>query len=165
MTFFFYQEDDFICLVFSLMHLNCFICVLNETALENKDTAAAMEQHRLLVTQHINVSTQWATALRQIILSISPESELESQNAPAILPETEIVQFVDISTKPIVLDSVSSLPIEPTIALPMNPLPLPVSNSEKTLENNSIHSASAPQSSTDNETKSKFGRIGRILHL
>lgn len=135
-----------------------------ETALERKETAAAMEQHRLLATQHINVSTQWATALRQIILSISPESDAETRNAPAILPETDVVQFVDISNKPIVLDSVSALPLEPTPPLPVNLMPLPASDSEQIVENNPIQSTTAVQSN-DNETKSRFGRFGRILHL
>lgn len=121
-----------------------------------------MEQHRLLATQHINVSTQWATALRQIILSTSPESDLDAQNAPAVLPETKPVQFVDITNRPIVLDSVPTLPLEPTKPAPVHPTSLPTSISEQITDNNSIPSASAAQSSGDSGSKSKFGRI---LHL
>lgn len=114
-----------------------------------------MEQHRLLVTQHINVSTQWATALRQIILSISPESDLVTQNAPAVLSDTEVVQFVDVSSKPVVSDSIPSLPL-------INPTPLSVQQNN---DNTSNPSENPVQSTNDNTTKSKFGRFGRILHI
>lgn len=116
-----------------------------------------MEQHRLLVTQHINVSTQWATALRQIILSVSPESELDAQNAPATLSDTEVVQFVDVSSKPVVLDSIPPLPQEPA-----SPSPSPL---QQTNENTSNPSEIPILANSENESKSKFGRIGRILHL
>lgn len=115
-----------------------------------------MEQNRLLATQHINVSTQWATALRQLILSISSESETESQDAPATLQHTDVVQFVDVSTKPIVVDSAPFNPQEPTVP---NPVPAPTNSPD------SVPSESTVQSSGENATKSKFGRFGRILHI
>lgn len=121
-----------------------------------------MEQHRLLVTQHINVSTQWATALRQIILSISPESQSE-QSAPAVLSETEVVQFVDMSSKPIVLDSIPTIPVDPMIN--QGPATLPISN-HQSVDTNSNSSANLNQSNSENnEAKSRFGRFGRILHI
>lgn len=81
-----------------------------------------MEQQRLLATQHVNISTQWATALRQIILSISPHVDEPAQ----LLPESEN------QTLPV---SVSTIDHE-------------------TSENNSTGTQ-----------KSRFGRIGRILHI
>ncbi|XP_031628222.1 steroid receptor RNA activator 1-like [Contarinia nasturtii] len=122
-------------------------------ALENKVAVEAMEQHRLLVTQHTNVSTQWAPALRQLILSISPETEADSQNAPAVLPDTDVVQFVDVSAKPTVMDHIPIIPQEP-----INLNPLPASSSDVNL----IPSENALQSNCENSPKPKFGRI---LHL
>lgn len=120
-----------------------------------------MEQHRLLVTQHINVSTQWATALRQLIISISPESD--DQNAPAVLPDTDVVQFVDVSSKPIVLDSIPGISND----TPLNPGPatIPISNQQQSGENHSDSNANAAQSNGENEPKSRLGRFGRILHI
>lgn len=142
------------------------ICFLNfsscETALECNDIATAMEKHRLLVTQHINVSTQWATALRQIILSISSESESNAQNAPAVLPDTEVVHFVDVSSKPIVLDSNPFVAQESMIN--QGPATLPISNHPSD-ETNQNSSANVVQSNSENESKSRFGRFGRILHI
>lgn len=129
-----------------------------------------MEQHRNLVTQHINVSTHWATALRQLILTICPEIE-SNQNAPAELPETETVQFVDISTKPIVLDS--SVPS--FLQAPNQPLPAATSESSELagtpqMPSNDPNNEGSSNSNTDtvetnqNASKSK-GRFGRILHI
>lgn len=130
-----------------------------------------MEQHRNLVTQHSNVSTHWATALRQLILTLCPDTESTVQNEPAQLPETEIVQFVDISTKPVVLDS--SVPS--FLQGPNHRLPVAISDSSDTPQtslndNNDADSANS-NANTDtvepnqNTSKSKFGRFGRILHI
>lgn len=128
-----------------------------------------MVQHRNLVTQHINVSTHWATALRQLILTLCPETESNAQNSPAQLPATEIVQFVDVSTKPVVLDNNPSF-----LQGPMNqPLPLATGESTETQQMSSkdINEDGNPnaESSTiepnQNAAKSKFGRFGRILHI
>lgn len=123
-----------------------------------------MEEHRSLVTQHINVSTQWATALRQLILSLSPESDPAAQDAPAVLPDTEVVQFVDVSSKPIVMDSVPSFPQAP---IDLNTNPLPASNEPDVPQNNDENlNASANTQEANNQIgpKSK-GRFGRILHI
>lgn len=128
-----------------------------------------MEQHRNLVTQHINVSTHWATALRQLILTLYPDTESTAQNEPAQLPETEIVQFVDISTKPVVLDS--SVPS--FLQGPNQPLPISVSTDAPQLlsEDNVDADSVNLNANTDtaepnpNASKSKFGRFGRILHI
>ncbi|XP_055326173.1 uncharacterized protein LOC129580006 [Sitodiplosis mosellana] len=122
-----------------------------------------MEQHRLLVTQHINVSTQWATALRQIIISISSESQSDDKNAPAVLPDTDVVQFVDVSSKPIVLDSIPPIPQDPL--LNPGPATLPISNQQQSNDNHSDSSANVVQENSENEPKSRFGRFGRILHI
>lgn len=116
-----------------------------------------MEQHRLLVTQHINVTTQWATALRQIILSTSSELQSDAENVPTVLSETEVVQFVDVSTKPTVLNSIPSIPQN---IIDQGPATLPISN-----DNDSIPSANIVQSNNETEPKSRFGRFGRILHI
>lgn len=123
-----------------------------------------MEQHRLLVTQHINVTTQWATALRQIILFTSPESQSDAENKPAVLPETEIVQFLDVSSKPNVFDSIPSIPQNPIVD--QSPATLPISNQQSN-DNDSNSSANIVQSNSETETepKSRFGRFGRILHI
>lgn len=123
-----------------------------------------MEEHRSLVTQHINVSTQWATALRQLILSLSPESDLAAQDAPAVLPDTEVVQFVDVSSKPIVMDSVPSFPQAP---IDLNTNPLPASNEPDVPQNNDENlnaSANTQEANNQSGPKSK-GRFGRILHI
>lgn len=130
-----------------------------------------MEQHRTLVTQHINVSTHWATALRQLILTLCPDVESTAENTPAQLPETETVQFVDISTKPVVLDSSVPSFLQGTRE------PLPVANSDtldapqtSSNDNNDANLTNA-NANTDtvepnqNTSKSKFGRFGRILHI
>lgn len=138
---------------------------MSKLALENKDTAAAMEEHRSLVTQHINVSTQWATALRQLILSLSPESEQVDPNALAVLPETETVQFVDVSTKPHVMDSVLSFPQEP---LNVNTNPIAVTQEPIIPQNekdNLSASVDSEEATNQNASKSKFSRFGRILHI
>lgn len=128
-----------------------------------------MVQHRNLVTQHINVSTHWATALRQLILTLCPGTESNAQNSPAQLPTTEIVQFVDVSTKPVVLDNNPSF-----LQGPMNqPLPLATDESTETqqMPSKDINEDGNPnaESSTiepnQNAAKSKFGRFGRILHI
>lgn len=123
-----------------------------------------MEEHRSLVTQHINVSTQWATALRQLILSLSPESDPAAQDAPAVLPDTEVVQFVDVSSKPIVMDSVPSFPQAP---IDLNTNPLPASNEPDVPQNNDENlnaSANTQEANNQSGPKSK-GRFGRILHI
>lgn len=131
--------------------------------MENKDIVAALEQQRKLATQHINVSTQWATAMRQIILSISPESILNDPNAPAVIPETEFVNYGDWSSKPIVMESIPSIPIEPP-----NSIPLAVSN-QQINDNDAMKSTNTEQSTNlatnEDVPKSRFGRIGRILHI
>lgn len=127
--------------------------------MENNDIVAALEQQRKLATQHINVSTQWATAMRQIILSISPESILNVPNAPAEIPEIEFVNYEDWSSKPIVMECIPSLPIEP-----QNSIPLAVSNQQRN-DNNSMTSTNVEQSTNEDVPKSRFGRIGRILHI
>lgn len=135
-------------------------------ALENGDATAAMEQHRLLATKHNSISIQWATALRQIILSISPESEQNAQDAPAVLTDTDVVQFVDVSTKPIVMDSIPSFPSNP-IQPPPELIPTPElipSNVEQSNETSANPSENAV-STNQKESKSKFGRFGRILHI
>lgn len=119
-----------------------------------------MEQHRLLATKHNSISIQWATALRQIILSISPESEQNAQDAPAVLTETDVVQFVDVSTKPIVMDSIPTFPSNP-IQPPPELIPSNVEQSSETSANKSENAVNTNQ----NESKSKFGRFGRILHI
>lgn len=122
-----------------------------------------MEQHRNLVTQHNNVSTHWATAIRQLILTLSPETDSD-QNAAAQLPETEIVQFVDISSKPAVLDSsIPSFLQGPT------PISEPCESPQMTSSDNSNADCSNASTNSNepnqNASKSKFGRIGRILHI
>lgn len=140
-------------------------------ALENQDAAAAMEQHRNLVTHHINVSTHWATALRQLILTLCPDIESTTQNTAAQPPETETVQFVDISTKTVVLDS----NVPTFLQGPNQPLPAAISETTSTSQTSSndiddANSASTnlnsePVESNQNTSKSKFGRFGRILHI
>lgn len=119
-----------------------------------------MEQHRLLATKHNNISIQWATALRQIILSISPESEQSTQDAPAVLTDTDVVQFVDVSTKPIVMDSIPTFPSNPI----QPPPELITSNVEQSSETSTNPSEDAV-STNQKESKSKYGRFGRILHI
>lgn len=129
-----------------------------------------MEQHRNLVTHHINVSTHWATALRQLILTLCPDVESTTQDMPAQLPGTETVQFVDISTKPVVMDSNA-----PPFLQPIQPLPTPISDATITSqtssnENNDANPTNAnvntnTAESNESTSKSKFGRFGRILHI
>lgn len=121
-----------------------------------------MEEHRFLVTHHINVSTQWATALRQIILSLSPESEVNAENAPAVLLETETVQLVDVGSKPTIMDSAPILLPEP---IKPNPPVLNESNIPENNNNNSNSNANVDETSNQNTSTSKFGRFGRILHI
>lgn len=140
-------------------------------ALENQDAAAAMEQHRYLVTHHNNISTHWATALRQLILTLCPDIASTTQNTPAQLPETETVQFVDISTKPVVLDS----NVPSFLQSPNQPIPAPISDTANPLQtssndNDDANSANTnatpePVESNQNTSKSKYGRFGRILHI
>lgn len=136
-------------------------------ALENKNATSAMEQHRSLVTQHINVSTQWAPALRQLILSISPEIELTAQCTPAEQAETEAVQLMDVSNKPIGMDSLPIFPLDSTIGI-TNPLTdiqqsnLPQNEIETINTNVNVNT---DESTNQNAPKSKFGRFGRILHI
>lgn len=130
-----------------------------------------MEQHRILVTQHINVSTHWATALRQLILTLCPDMEsMADQNTPAQLTETDVVQFVDISTKPVVLDSnVPAFLQQSNQPLPMlsgDPTEQPANDSNAADSANSNSSANTDSGEPNaNTTKSKFGRFGRILHI
>lgn len=141
------------------------------SALENQDAAVAMEQHRNLVTHHINVSTHWATALRQLILTLCPDIESTTQNTPAQLPETETVQFVDISTKPVVFDS----NVPSFLQGPNQPLPAAISDTTSTSQTSSndnddtksanTNANTEPVESNQNTSKSKFGRFGRILHI
>ena len=131
--------------------------------MDRKDAESAMEQHRLLVTQHINVSTQWATALRQLIISISSESQSDDRNAPAVLPDTDVVQFVDVSSKPIVLDSIPG--VSNDSLLNPGPATIPISNQQQSGENHPDPNANDAQSTSENEPKSRLGRFGRILHI
>lgn len=127
-----------------------------------------MEKHRLLVTQHINVSTQWATALRQLILSKSPESEENSQTVPAVLPDTAAVQFVDVSSKPIVMDNIPTFLATPQTQHPnlIEQPELNQSSTQPTETTNSDQNENSDNVNTNqNEPKSRFGRIGRILHI
>lgn len=130
-----------------------------------------MEQHRNLVTQHINVSTHWATALRQLILTLCPDIEPATQNTPAQLTDTETVQFVDISTKPVVLDnSVPSFLQGPTQPLPVaiddttdsSQMPSNVATDTNSANANANTNTDEPNQNT---SKSKFERFGRILHI
>lgn len=148
--------------------LNFNYLFFDSLALENQDAAAAMEQHRYLVTHHIHVSTHWATALRQLILTLCPDIESTTQDTPALLPETETVQFVDISTKPVVLDS----NVPAFLQGPNQPIPAPISDTPNTSSNDNEDASSAntteniePVESNQNTSKSKFGRFGRILHI
>lgn len=122
-----------------------------------------MEQHRLLATQHTTMSSQWATALRQIILSISPESENDAETSPPEIPDTEVVQFVDVSSNPIVMDNIPTFPTEPQQQTPPE---LNQSDTQQTNETSSSSSENAnPVNTNQNEPKSRFGRFGRILHI
>lgn len=129
-----------------------------------------MEHHRNLVTKHINVSTHWATALRQLILTLCPDIESTAQNTPAQLPETETVQFVDISAKPVILDSSvpsflqgSNQPLPMAATSDTTDAPPPASNDA----NNDTNLANTTDTAEPNQntSKSKFGRFGRILHI
>lgn len=145
------------------LKIHSFFISMFKLALENTDTAVAMEYHRTLVTQHSNVSTQWATALRQLILSLSPESEQADQNALDVLPETEVVQFVDVSSKPHVMDRVLSFPQEP---LNVNANPIAVAPEPSIPQNENLNETANSDETTDqNASKSKFSRFGRILHI
>lgn len=125
-----------------------------------------MEEHRCLVTQHIHLSTQWATALRQLILSLAPESQSNAQNLPAILTDTETVQFVDVSSRPVVLDSVPPFLQEPANINSMNPIPAnDEPNVQESVNDNQNSSADCDVATNERASKSKFGRFGRILHL
>lgn len=121
----------------------------------------ANKQHRLIATHHINISTQWATALRQIINSISfgEPTELNDDHEPTLLPNDEInaVQFMNISSKPIVLDPIPSY-LPQTLN---NPISLPVEQltTAEINQNNETHANEL------NSSKSKSGRFGPILHL
>lgn len=122
-----------------------------------------MEQHRLLATQHTTMSSQWATALRQIILSISPESENDAETSAPEIIATEAVQFVDVSSNQIVMDNIPTFPTELQQQTP------PESNQSNTQQTNEIISSSSenanPVNTNQNEPKSRFGRFGRILHI
>lgn len=130
--------------------------------MEKNDVNAAEEEHRFLVTHHINTSMQWATALRQIIHSISGiESSSSNEAEPTVLPNNEVntVQFMDVSTKPIVLDASpfpSQVPIIP-VSAPVLPNNNPTDDVASNLEN--------VQLSESSSSKSKTSRFGRILHL
>lgn len=130
--------------------------------MENRDTEAAMEEHRFLVTHHMNVSTQWATALRQVILSLSSDTELNAENAPAVLSDTEIVQLVDVSSKPIIMDSAPTL--LPELIKP-DPLPVPNESNVLSNNNNSTNSSANADEASNQNTSSRSGRFGRILHI
>lgn len=126
-------------------------------ALDKNDANSAKEQHRLLVTHHTNVSAQWATALRQIIHSISTD-ESEPSDEPLVLPDNEInvVQFMDVSSEPVVLDATPFVPINaPSPPSLIEPIPFVTESNVETF---------APQESEES-VKPKSGRFGPILHL
>lgn len=131
--------------------------------MEQNDVNAAEEVHRFLVTHHINASTQWAAALRQIIHSIAGIESSSSIEADPIvvLPSNELnnVQFLDVSTKPIVPDSSPFPPHVPIIpeSAPVLPITHPTDETASNVENQK------PNESTS--SKSKGSRFGRILHL
>lgn len=132
------------------------------SALEKNDVNAAEEEYRFLVTHHINASTQWATALRQIIHSISGIESLSSKNGdPVGLPSNEVntVQFMDVSTKPVGVDSSPLPPQVPNIPVsaPVLPINHPTDDVASNVENE--------QSNEPSSSKSKTSRFGRVLHL
>lgn len=128
--------------------------------MEKNDANAAEEEHRFLVTHHINASTQWATALRQIIHSVSGiESSCSNEADPDVLTSNEAVQFMDISTKPVVLDASPFPPQVPII--PESAPILPINNPTDDVVSN----AENQQSNESSSSKSKTSRFGRILHL
>lgn len=136
-------------------------------ALDKNDVHLAEEQHRLLVTHHMNVSTQWATALRQIIHSILADASGSlNNNEPVVLPDNEmnVVQFMDVSAKPVVLDAMASPFFQPSV----NSLPAPIKSASFVTE--STHSDvqthdTQPIEDNSMKSKSKGGRFGPILHL
>ncbi|XP_055389511.1 steroid receptor RNA activator 1-like [Condylostylus longicornis] len=78
-------------------------------ALQSKNFNDAIENHRILVVNHSNLCLQWATALRQIILTIKNErnnSELESSSNSGtfsnlgniLIPAVNPMAYSDINT-------------------------------------------------------------------
>lgn len=55
------------------------------------------------------MSTQWATALRQIIFSLAPDdaSECDKSDMPAVLPDNElnVVHLLNVTSTPTVIDA------------------------------------------------------------
>lgn len=115
-----------------------------------------------MVTLHINECSQWSTALRQLIFfADSNESDQDNQSAPAQLPESEmnIVQLLNVSSMPSVIDANTSFPLDNTLISTTAPAHEP-----RTDDSAPINPISEEQTSSETN-KPKSGRFGRILHL
>lgn len=111
----------------------------------------------------MNVSTQWATALRQIIYSNDDSSQQEAQDCPATLPDNElnIVQLLNVSSTPHIIDSNTLLP-QPSAFIAQ-----PLDSSDQSNANviYSEQSSENQEKPAEPESKPRSSRFGRILHL
>lgn len=118
------------------------------------------------MVQHINLCTQWGTALRQVILSIElADADQDKQSGPAVLPDNEInvVQFLNVASTPSIIDDPALLPINSNSStIVSQPILEPQCADASSVQDKN---AAPIEEDTQNPTKSKFGRFGRILHL
>lgn len=109
-------------------------------------------------------STQWGTALRQLILSVDDSSNSnKSVEASVVLPVSSSgnqVQLLNINAMPSVLDGSDSLEISGDSNFSLNYMA--TTSSDSTPAQISINK---PVETEVNTTKPKSGRFGRILHL